>query len=47
MTGCAYATSAEMAGELGPFPEFAANQDAMLRVMRNHAPRRQGRGQGL
>jgi ribonucleoside-diphosphate reductase alpha chain len=36
MTGVAYATSAEMAGELGPFPEFAKNKDAMLRVMRNH-----------
>jgi ribonucleoside-diphosphate reductase alpha chain len=36
MTGVSYATSAEMAGELGPFPEYAANKDAMLRVMRNH-----------
>ncbi|MBS0471517.1 MAG: vitamin B12-dependent ribonucleotide reductase [Proteobacteria bacterium] len=36
MTGVAYATSAEMAGELGAFPEFAKNKDAMLRVMRNH-----------
>ncbi|HVV27757.1 MAG TPA: adenosylcobalamin-dependent ribonucleoside-diphosphate reductase, partial [Rhizomicrobium sp.] len=36
MTGVAYATSAEMAGELGPFPEYAANKDAMLRVVRNH-----------
>ncbi len=36
MTGVSYATSAEMAGELGPFPEFAANRDAMLRVIRNH-----------
>jgi ribonucleoside-diphosphate reductase alpha chain len=36
MTGVAYATSAEMAGELGPFPEYAANKDAMLRVIRNH-----------
>ena len=25
-----------MAGELGPFPGFARNRDAMLRVMRNH-----------
>src|SRR6185312_4735971 len=32
MTGVSYATSAEMAGEQGPFPEFAANKDAMLRV---------------
>jgi ribonucleoside-diphosphate reductase alpha chain len=37
MTGVAYATSAEMARELGPFPGYAANREAMLRVMRNHA----------
>jgi ribonucleoside-diphosphate reductase alpha chain len=36
MTGTAYATSAEMARELGPFPGYADNADAMLRVMRNH-----------
>jgi ribonucleoside-diphosphate reductase alpha chain len=36
MTGVAYATSAEMAKELGPFPSFAPNRDAMLKVMRNH-----------
>ncbi|MGZ6021990.1 MAG: vitamin B12-dependent ribonucleotide reductase [Rhizomicrobium sp.] len=36
MTGVSYATSAEMAGELGPFPEYPANREAMLRVMRNH-----------
>jgi ribonucleoside-diphosphate reductase alpha chain len=36
MTGVSYATSAEMAGELGPFPEHAANKDSMLRVVRNH-----------
>src|SRR6202035_5583257 len=36
MTGIAYATSAEMAGELGPFPGFAKNREAMLRVIRNH-----------
>jgi len=36
MTGVAYATSAEMAAELGAFPRFAENRDAMLRVMRNH-----------
>ncbi len=36
MTGVSYATSAEVAGELGAFPEYAANKDAMLRVMRNH-----------
>jgi ribonucleoside-diphosphate reductase alpha chain len=36
MTGISYATSAEMAEELGPFPGFDKNRDHMLRVMRNH-----------
>ena len=36
MTGTAYATSAEMAAEMGPFPGFGANREAMLRVIRNH-----------
>ena len=36
MTGVAYATSAEMAKELGPFPGYARNADHMLRVIRNH-----------
>ncbi len=36
MTGVAYATSAEMAKELGPFPGYAPNAADMLRVMRNH-----------
>ncbi|MBM3540712.1 MAG: vitamin B12-dependent ribonucleotide reductase, partial [Alphaproteobacteria bacterium] len=36
MTGASYATSAEMAEELGPFPGYANNRDAMLRVIRNH-----------
>ncbi|MCO5164360.1 MAG: vitamin B12-dependent ribonucleotide reductase [Mesorhizobium sp.] len=36
MTGVAYATSAEMAGELGPFPDYERNAANMLRVMRNH-----------
>jgi ribonucleoside-diphosphate reductase alpha chain len=36
MTGVCYATSAEMAAELGPFPRFAENREVMLRVMRNH-----------
>ena len=36
LTGDAYATSAEMASVLGPFPKFEQNRDAMLRVMRNH-----------
>ena len=37
MTGTAYATSGEMAAELGAFPEFEANRAPMMRVMRNHA----------
>nr|WP_295462125.1 vitamin B12-dependent ribonucleotide reductase [Mesorhizobium sp.] len=36
MTGVAYATSAEMAGELGAFPDYDRNAGNMLRVMRNH-----------
>ena len=36
MTGVSYATSAEMAGEMGAFPGFADNRDAMLTVIRNH-----------
>jgi ribonucleoside-diphosphate reductase alpha chain len=36
MTGVSYATSAEMAAELGAFPRFAENRDVMLRVIRNH-----------
>jgi len=36
MTGEAYSASAEMAAELWPFPGYAKNRDAMLRVIRNH-----------
>jgi ribonucleoside-diphosphate reductase alpha chain len=36
MTGISYATSAEMAAELGAFPGYPQNRDHMLRVMRNH-----------
>ncbi|MGV6847214.1 MAG: vitamin B12-dependent ribonucleotide reductase, partial [Marinibacterium sp.] len=36
MTGVAYSTSAEMAGELGPFAGYDRNSDHMLRVIRNH-----------
>lgn len=36
MTGQAYATSAEMAKELGAFAEFEKNREDMLRVIRNH-----------
>lgn len=36
MTGEAYATSAEMAAELGAFPGYASNKKEMSRVIRNH-----------
>ena len=36
MTGESYATSAEMASELGAFPGYAKNANHMLRVIRNH-----------
>ncbi len=36
MTGVAYATSAEMSSELGPFPGYEPNSADMLRVIRNH-----------
>ncbi|MGJ5116978.1 vitamin B12-dependent ribonucleotide reductase [Bradyrhizobium oligotrophicum] len=43
MTGIAYKTSAEMAGELGSFPGYKKNAAHMLRVIRNH--RRAARGE--
>ncbi len=46
MTGESYATSAELARELGPFPGYAANSGAMMRVMRNHRRAAQGEAQG-
>ncbi|MCL1601773.1 MAG: vitamin B12-dependent ribonucleotide reductase [Actinomycetia bacterium] len=36
LTGYAYATSAEMASVVGPFPLYCENMDSMQRVMRNH-----------
>jgi ribonucleoside-diphosphate reductase alpha chain len=36
LAGESYATSAEMARELGPFSKYERNQAAMLRVIRNH-----------
>ena len=36
LTGYSYATSAEMAAVVGPFPRYAENREAMLRVIRNH-----------
>ncbi|MEL6375303.1 MAG: vitamin B12-dependent ribonucleotide reductase, partial [Pseudomonadota bacterium] len=46
LTGVAYATSAEMAGELGPFPGYEANGDDMLRVIRNHRRAAYGEANG-
>jgi ribonucleoside-diphosphate reductase alpha chain len=46
MTGIAYATSAEMAEKLGPFPGYEKNRDAMLRVMRNHCRAAYGEKEG-
>ncbi|MFZ1990069.1 MAG: vitamin B12-dependent ribonucleotide reductase, partial [Alphaproteobacteria bacterium] len=36
MTGISYATSAEMAKQLGAFPKYWHNAEPMLRVIRNH-----------
>jgi len=36
MTGTAYATSAEIASRVGPFPEFYKNRESMLNVMDKH-----------
>ena len=36
LTGRSYATSAEMARELGAFAGYAENKENMLRVIRNH-----------
>ena len=36
MTGRSYATSAEIASELGAFPKYNANAKSMMRVMKNH-----------
>src|SRR5260221_3392932 len=46
LTGASYATSAEMAGELGAFAGFAKNREAMLRVIRNHRRAAHGEEQG-
>ncbi|MFV0515750.1 MAG: vitamin B12-dependent ribonucleotide reductase [Jhaorihella sp.] len=46
MTGVAYATSAEIAGELGAFARYEANRDHMLRVIRNHRNAAHGASDG-
>ncbi len=45
MTGVCYATSAQMAKELGAFPGYKPNAKSMARVMRNH--RRAAHGEAL
>ena len=46
MTGVSYATSAEMAAELGPFPGYEENASEMLRVIRNHRRAAHGKTDG-
>ena len=46
MTGSSYAVSAEMAGELGAFPGYAENREAMVRVVRNHCRAAHGESAG-
>jgi ribonucleoside-diphosphate reductase alpha chain len=36
MTGTAYKLSAEIAGKLGPFPEYEKNKEPMMEVMKMH-----------
>ena len=46
MTGVSYATSAEMARELGAFAGYQRNADHMLRVIRNHRAAAYGKTSG-
>ncbi|MEQ8825978.1 MAG: vitamin B12-dependent ribonucleotide reductase [Filomicrobium sp.] len=46
MTGVSYATSAEMASELGTFPGYEDNAQHMLRVIRNHKRAAHGEASG-
>ena len=46
MTGVAYATSAEIASEVGPFPQYQKNAKHMLRVMKNHQLAAHGKAKG-
>jgi len=46
MTGVSYATSAEMAGELGAFPDYKRNKTSMLRVIANHRTAAHGKQTG-
>ena len=46
MTGIAYATSAEMASEVGAFPNYKKNAKHMLRVVKNHQLAAEGKASG-
>ncbi|SFP09508.1 vitamin B12-dependent ribonucleotide reductase [Tranquillimonas alkanivorans] len=46
MTGVSYATSAEIAGELGAFDGYQRNAEHMLRVIRNHRTAAHGLSEG-
>ena len=46
MTGIAYATSAEIAKEVGPFPNHKKNAKHMMRVMENHRLAAHGKANG-
>ena len=46
MTGKSYATSAEIASELGAFPKYEINSSDMLRVIRNHRNAAYGKKSG-
>ncbi|MGC6519702.1 MAG: vitamin B12-dependent ribonucleotide reductase [Candidatus Puniceispirillaceae bacterium] len=46
MTGVSYATSAEVASEVGPFPQYKKNAKHMMRVMKNHRLAAHGKAKG-
>jgi ribonucleoside-diphosphate reductase alpha chain len=46
MTGISYATSAEIASEVGTFPQYKKNAKHMLRVMKNHRLAAHGKDKG-
>ena len=46
MTGVSYSTSAEVASEVGAFPQFEKNRKHMLRVMKNHRLAAHGKASG-
>jgi ribonucleoside-diphosphate reductase alpha chain len=46
MTGVSYSTSAEVASEVGAFPQFEKNRKHMLRVMKNHRLAAHGKSSG-